>query len=660
LIVHLDRYHAYVVSSIASVGGSTAGGTNVQSARNVMEDPMREERAKRKIEAILAASMPALGTTPRIVTLCYHSVHPFSGIRSATPAMFERQIEWLQDNCEIVPYSAIAELATSRPGGRPHVAITFDDGYEDNHRYAFPILESHGILATIFVTTGLADQDSNVVEGFSRSWGASADDVRGLSWAQISEMHSAGFDVGAHTRSHPILAGMRASEAREEIHSSKAAIEDHLGEAVKLFAYPFGKPRQHTSRNTRAIVAELGFESAAAILYRGVRQGEDPMSIPRFPITRDTMEVFSGKVHGRLDAIGLWQSYAPLRLSRLISTDPTQGSPRSGPADRVAAPPSDTLGRNHVLGLAPRWVALPWSRWPRWLVPRDPPVHARAGICLAQPVSLGGRIGWEAASALAGAGVFRHLRSYPLMPREAWEAAAPFIPRGGGVAVGKASRPGRFKALVLDAEGHPLVFIKVARDTFGARALMTERAALEGYGGLISPPLFVPEVVSHADGVLVLGALDWRPRLSPWRLPEEVAFALGVFFRRTISGAHIRGAAHGDFAPRNLLQIEGGWGLVDWAGFQREAPPFFDLFHYLIQAHTELRRPMMQAIQDGLKGEGWVGNTIAAYAAGAEIEIRDSPHHLREYLSSTVSRLDGSTPWRVRRLRSTISRSLER
>ena len=43
------------------------------------------------------------------------------------------------------------------------------------------------------------------------------------------------------------------------------------------------------------------------------------MGIPRFPITRDSMDVFSGKIRGRLDAIGMWQSRAPLWARRVCA-----------------------------------------------------------------------------------------------------------------------------------------------------------------------------------------------------------------------------------------------------------------------------------------------------------------------------------------------------
>jgi peptidoglycan/xylan/chitin deacetylase (PgdA/CDA1 family) len=620
---------------------------------------MTEQRAKRRIEAILAASMPARGQTRRVVVLCYHSVHPSKGIRSATPRLFEQQIEWLQEYCEIVSYSSIPKLVASPTAGKPLVAITFDDGYEDNHRCAFPILLANGLAATVFVTTGLVDQDHDVIQRFARSWRVSEDQVQGLSWSQISEMHGAGFDIGAHTRTHPVLSKMDERKARDEIHASRAAIEDHLGEAVPLFAYPFGKPREHISNKTRDIVRELGFESAATILYRGVLQGEDPMSIPRFPITRDSMLIFSGKIEGRLDAIGSWQSNSPRWLSSLISADHSQPRTSIGPVlhERPTPLPTTQIPGN-LADPGPDWVVLPWSRSPRWFLPREPSVNARSGLSVYHPVTIRSRLGWEATRAVAGLGTFRHLRGSGLMPREIWEAAGPHIPVGGTLATARANHPGRFLALVLDADGRPTTFIKVARDTFGSEALATEREALQEFGGHVPAPLMASELLSYSRGVLVFRAMDWRVRTFPWRLPEEVAFAIGVFFRRASSDSSGTGAAHGDFAPWNLLRMESGWGLVDWESFHTGAPPYYDLFHYLVQSNSQLRRPLIQTILDGLKGKGWVGGVIGAYAAGSEVDVRDSAHFLREYLLISAANLGQDAPRRGIRVRSIMTDKL--
>jgi peptidoglycan/xylan/chitin deacetylase (PgdA/CDA1 family) len=284
---------------------------------------MREQRAKRRFESILAKSARAR-PAGRTVVLCYHSVHPSKRFASATPRLFEQHIEWLQEHCDIVPYDSIPRLTSSSNRGKPVVAITFDDGYEDNYTYALPTLLAHQIPATVFVTTGLIDRDPPIIRRFSRLWRASDDDVRGLSWTQVSEMREAGLEIGAHTHSHPNLFKIEEPKVLEEISNSRTKLEDHLKEPVRLFAYPFGKPRQHLSGRTIDLVASLGFESAATICYRGARSSDSPLSIPRFPVTKDSVQVLAAKVYGRLDVIGLWQERAPLWLSRLLSYDPSR------------------------------------------------------------------------------------------------------------------------------------------------------------------------------------------------------------------------------------------------------------------------------------------------------------------------------------------------
>jgi peptidoglycan/xylan/chitin deacetylase (PgdA/CDA1 family) len=282
-----------------------------------------EQRIKRRLEVSLAR-VRWRRPHPRSVVLCYHSVHPSKPFASATPSLFEQHVEWLAAHCEVVPYGALLE--PEQPGGpeRPRVAITLDDGFDDNFDHALPILLAHHVQATVFVTSGLVDGDGAVVRRFGHLWGAEDAEVRGLTWSQVSEMRDAGMRFGAHTYSHPNLARLSEADVLDEILRSKESLEDHLREEIADFAYPFGRPRHHVLPRTRELAAGVGFETGATILYRGARTNEDRLAIPRFPVTRDPIEVLAAKVYGTLDVIGLWQERAPLWLSRLVAQDPSR------------------------------------------------------------------------------------------------------------------------------------------------------------------------------------------------------------------------------------------------------------------------------------------------------------------------------------------------
>jgi peptidoglycan/xylan/chitin deacetylase (PgdA/CDA1 family) len=94
---------------------------------------------------------------PRAAILLYHRV----GNTPTDPYLlrvrtrhFEEQMEVLARRGLVIPLRALA--AHRRLGSLPHgaVAITFDDGYVDNLRVAKPILEKHGLPATVFMTAG--------------------------------------------------------------------------------------------------------------------------------------------------------------------------------------------------------------------------------------------------------------------------------------------------------------------------------------------------------------------------------------------------------------------------------------------------------------------------------------------------------------------------
>jgi thymidylate kinase len=306
----------------------------------------------------------------------------------------------------------------------------------------------------------------------------------------------------------------------------------------------------------------------------------------------------------------------------------------------------------------PDWVTLPWSRSPRWYVPRNPGLVTRRSFLIYHPVTIRSRVGWEASRVLAARGAFRLLRASAMMPREIWDPVAPLIPPGGALAVAKANHPGRFLALVVGNRGELRAFVKVARDGLGSEALRRERWALETLGPLLPAPLFAPNVLDHRDGVLVLEPVEWRARAEPWKLPTEVAYSLGSFFRATATtSGNSAGALHGDCTPWNLLRTPSGWALVDWENAENESPPFFDVFHFLVQASAELRRPTKRAIVRGLELEGWVGACIEAYA-GCQIDPSEAGRLFPEYLRRSLRALEPSTPGRASRIRHNLSRLL--
>ena len=307
--------------------------------------------------------------------------------------------------------------------------------------------------------------------------------------------------------------------------------------------------------------------------------------------------------------------------------------------DRVRDEIELARGDGAVRGRAPGWANLPNRRASRWIVPRRPRSAARTGLLVYHPVTLRGRAGWEMARVLARAGAFRLLPLGVAPGEPLRDAVASFLGPGTTMAVANANHPGRFIVLVLGEQGECRLVAKVATEASGAAALDREGEALERLGPLAQPPLHAPRVVARSPGVLVLEAAPWRPRICTWRIPEDVASALGAFYRRGAQGD--AGPAHGDCAPWNLLRNDEGWTLIDWEEARDDAFPFYDLFHYLVRSHTLLGRPSLGAIRRGLAGKGWVGKAIRAYAQGGGLSPGDAPSMFASYLRTrTQARFD--------------------
>ena len=99
---------------------------------------------------------------PHATILLYHRVarerHDPWG-QCVAPERFAAQMALLAEQAEVVPLARLPGAIGRRRPSRPLVAITFDDGYLDNLVTARPILERHGLPATVFLVSGWLGRD---------------------------------------------------------------------------------------------------------------------------------------------------------------------------------------------------------------------------------------------------------------------------------------------------------------------------------------------------------------------------------------------------------------------------------------------------------------------------------------------------------------------
>lgn len=206
---------------------------------------------------------PSFGTTSSATSgivplVVYHIVRPaypddseaVKGL-AQTPELFDAQMKYLGEaGYHVVSFGALEEhLTHGTPLPKKPIVISFDDGWQDQFIYAFPILKKYNYTATFFVFTNSIGR-----RGF-------------LTWNNLRTLRDAHMTIGSHTLSHPFLTAISDPAILwNEIVESKKKLERHLGIVVREFAYPFG----YYNPEIVAMVKKAGYSSA-----RGDRKSKE-------------------------------------------------------------------------------------------------------------------------------------------------------------------------------------------------------------------------------------------------------------------------------------------------------------------------------------------------------------------------------------------------
>jgi peptidoglycan/xylan/chitin deacetylase (PgdA/CDA1 family) len=94
---------------------------------------------------------------PQAIILLYHRVCELPSdpqLLCVSPKNFSEHLDVIGKSGRTVQIKDLGNALRYRNAGQPTIIVTFDDGYADNLHLAKPILESHEVPATVFVTTG--------------------------------------------------------------------------------------------------------------------------------------------------------------------------------------------------------------------------------------------------------------------------------------------------------------------------------------------------------------------------------------------------------------------------------------------------------------------------------------------------------------------------
>ena len=151
------------------------------------------------------------------------------------------------------------------------IVLTFDDGYRDNFVNLLPMMKEFGFKGVIFLL-GDASADYNF---WDADRGDHYDPLMSLEEKRV--FVNAGWEIGAHSMTHPDLTAMDFGQARWEIEESRRRLEADLGTKVVSFAYPGGNVNERVKR----LVADAGFTFGISTDTGGLHIEEDRFQVFR-------------------------------------------------------------------------------------------------------------------------------------------------------------------------------------------------------------------------------------------------------------------------------------------------------------------------------------------------------------------------------------------
>lgn len=266
--------------------------------------PPTDGRARRWIGRLLCAlAVPWLvrhaKARRRVTIVVYHD---------PDPDVLARHLDWMARRYNFVTLDAVADALESRRWHLlPHypLVVTVDDGHRNNTRLA-DTFHAYGVRPTIYLCSAIVGTDRPywwktaaadrlgagalklVPDPERRRLLAEAGDDpdrpgrdrQAMTWPEVRVLTNDA-DMGAHTRTHPILTHCDDASCRTEITDCRLEIEARLHKPCSHFAYPNGD----VGEREITIARLAGYRTARSIDAGWNGPGDDPFRLKAMPIS---------------------------------------------------------------------------------------------------------------------------------------------------------------------------------------------------------------------------------------------------------------------------------------------------------------------------------------------------------------------------------------
>jgi peptidoglycan/xylan/chitin deacetylase (PgdA/CDA1 family) len=268
---------AFAAAVLLVAGVSLSGGGSPDPTPPPDSSPPSQETKRpspEKKAAARAAEPPPADSAPPgqpIPILMYH-VTEAAPAGAAFPELwvaeetFAEQMQALED----AGYTAITMRdaedywAGRRRVPRKPIVLTFDDGYRSHVDVALPELRKRGWPGVLYLEVAAMKKPG----------------AEGIPEADVRKLIDAGWELGAHTMTHPDLTTLDAAGLTEEIAGSRKLLREKFGGAVDAFCYPAGK----YDDTVIAAVDDAGYASATTVEEGLAGPGDEPFTRHRIRV----------------------------------------------------------------------------------------------------------------------------------------------------------------------------------------------------------------------------------------------------------------------------------------------------------------------------------------------------------------------------------------